>query len=52
MVTRQESVKPPEWLLVMGGVIGMVIASVAVQKMFPRKINYIHKDERKDSNAR
>jgi hypothetical protein len=37
----------PEWVIAAGGILGVVLASLAMQRLFPRKVNYVHKDERK-----
>ena len=43
-ITPQESAIP-EWILIAGGIFGSVIAMVAIQRIFPRKLDVIHKDE-------
>ena len=35
----------PEWIMLVGGIAGSVIAMIAIQKVFPRKVNIVHKDE-------
>ena len=53
LIKRQQpgskSERTPEWLLALGGILGVVIATVAVQRLFPRQVTYIQKNERKQN---
>jgi len=42
----QQEPPTPEWLLAVGGIVGVVLAGVLMQRIFPRQVKYVHKDER------
>ncbi len=42
---QPSSAATPQWLLILGSFVGVFAAFALMQRLFPRRVNIVHKDE-------